>query len=366
MHETRLTPMPRSHATLYLAATGMITPVGADTVCTATAVRARLGAQRITEYRNKDLEPMILAQVPDAALPPLKASLDRLAGVSGRHRRLLQLAAPALQQVLSSYPNAGHPLALFLAGPETLPGCPTALNGAFVDHLMVQTGITLQRDNCRVLDTGRAGGVHVIELAFRYLEETQHDYVVVGGVESFRDRFVLGHLDTEDRVLSPSRKDAAVPGEAAGFLLLATQEGMARFGQTPLCTVSRPGWAREPGHLYSTEPYRGEGLANAWTQALDRIPGKTIRTVYSSMNGEHFWAKEHGVAMTRCHARLDENVVHEHPGDSLGDIGAAFGPVMVGLAAIGMQRRYINGPALVYGSCDQEHRAAVCVHSTDS
>lgn len=355
--------MSRSHTSLYLAATGMITPVGFDAISTAAAVRAEIGAHRLTDYRNKVLEPMIMALVPDAALPPLKESISRQAGVTGRHRRLLQLATPALQQALSTYPVASHPLALLLAGPETLPGCPTAIEDSFIDRLMVQTGIKLQRDNCRLMATGRAGGVHVIELAFRYLEETQNDYVVVGGVESYQDRFVLGYLDNEDRVLSPDQKDAAAPGEAAGFLLLATQQGMARLGQAPLCAVSRPGWSSEPGHLYSAAPYRGDGLAAAWTHALDQIPGKTIRTVYSSMNGEHFWAKEHGVAMTRCHSRLDENLAHEHPGDSMGDIGAAFGPVMIGLAATGMQRGYIKGPALVYGSSDQEHRAAVCVQA---
>ena len=67
--------MSRSHTSLYLAATGMITPVGFDAVSTAAAVRAGIGEHRLTDYRNKVLEPMIMALVPDAALPPQFAGL---------------------------------------------------------------------------------------------------------------------------------------------------------------------------------------------------------------------------------------------------------------------------------------------------
>lgn len=146
-------------------------------------------------------------------------------------------------------------------------------------------------------------------------------------------------------------------------MLLATEQGMDRLGQAPLCTLARPGWANEPGHRYSPEPYRGDGLAQAWAQALEPLPGAMIRTVYSSMNGEHFWAKEHGVAMTRCHHRLDDKVVHEHPGDCVGDLGAAVGPVMIGLAALGLREGKTRGPVLVYGSSDLAHRAAVCLQN---
>lgn len=77
------------------------------------------------------------------------------------------------------------------------------------------------------------------------------------------------------------------------------------------------------------------------------------------MNGENFWAKEYGVAFTRNGNALDENVNHEHPGDCIGDIGAAFVLVNIGIAATGLRKKYIEGPVLVYGSSDKAHRGAL-------
>jgi 3-oxoacyl-[acyl-carrier-protein] synthase-1 len=50
-----------------------------------------------------------------------------------------------------------------------------------------------------------------------------------------------------------------------------------------------------------------------------------------------------------------------HPAESFGDVGAASGPLMVGLAALGFGARYRQSPALVYASSDRGHRAAIVV-----
>ena len=47
-----------------------------------------------------------------------------------------------------------------------------------------------------------------------------------------------------------------------------------------------------------------------------------------------------------------------HPADCSGDSGAACGPIMAGLAALGIRDSYRRTPALVYGSSDRGARAA--------
>ena len=86
-------------------------------------------------------------------------------------------------------------------------------------------------------------------------------------------------------------------------------------------------------------------------------------SVYSSLNGESFWAKEWGVASLRFHSRFEKALRVEHPVECFGDPGAALGPLMVGLAAIGLTRGYRKGPCLVYCSSDREERAAVLVRA---
>jgi 3-oxoacyl-[acyl-carrier-protein] synthase-1 len=50
-----------------------------------------------------------------------------------------------------------------------------------------------------------------------------------------------------------------------------------------------------------------------------------------------------------------------HPADCCGDTGAAAGPLMTGLAALGLAGGYRRGPCLVYGSSDRGGRAALAV-----
>jgi 3-oxoacyl-[acyl-carrier-protein] synthase-1 len=50
-----------------------------------------------------------------------------------------------------------------------------------------------------------------------------------------------------------------------------------------------------------------------------------------------------------------------HPADCFGDTGAACGPIMTGLAALGIRGSYRRAPALVYGSSDRGARAAMMV-----
>jgi 3-oxoacyl-[acyl-carrier-protein] synthase-1 len=349
------------HDKLYLVDSHLITPVGDTALVTAAAVRAGYSAYADTEYANRDYQPMRMARVPEEALPPLKDELWRTNGLSARQRRLLQLMTPVLANAMASL-SGREPPALMLAAPETLPGCPAAVPPTFLDYLSLQTGVDLPRGNCRILATGRAGGLQAVELAFRYVEQAENDLVLIGGVDSYQDHYLLEKLDKEDRILARGIKDGFAPGEAAGVLLLATERGADQLGRTPLATLSRPGLASEPGHRYSAEPYRGEGLSEAIRLALGHHNGGSpIHTVYSSMNGESFWVKEHGVAMTRHHGALAANLVHAHPADCFGDLGAASGPAMIGIAAIEGQQGRRNGPALVYCASDQAPRAAVCV-----
>ncbi len=77
------------------------------------------------------------------------------------------------------------------------------------------------------------------------------------------------------------------------------------------------------------------------------------------MTGESHWAKEWGVAYLRAQSAFDDSHGFHHPADCFGDTGAASGPLMVGLAALGISGRYRRSPALAYGSSDHGTRAAV-------
>ena len=209
----------------------------------------------------------------------------------------------------------------------------------------------------------RAGGLHALQDALDLLVAGRHEAVLVGGVDTYCDPHILNFLDENDRVLAEGVMNGFCPGEGAGFVLLCSEKARAAYNLKPVAKVHRPGLALEPGHRYSKEPYRGDGLADAVRGALE-VGVPPIGTVLSSFNGEHFGTKEWGVAFLRNRDRFVDSPKTVYPADSFGDIGAAFAPVLMGLAARGMNKGYYKGPSLIWCSSERDQRGAVCVTST--
>jgi len=346
---------------VYVAGAGMITAVGETTGMTTAAVKAGIsGYQHVNEH-DRSAEPFKMALVPETTLPPLNKELEQI-GLAARQRRLLRLSVLAIQEALQTYP-ANKPLPLFLAGPETLPECAPALRGDFIHLLNTQTGISIDTTMSRMFATGRAGGFQAIDMAFRYFEATGNDYVLVGGIDTCLDLYLLATLDKDTRILTEDRQDGFVPGEASGFLLLMSESAQKRMSDVAFTAIYPPGLANEAGHRYSQEPYRGDGLSEAFRHAIANADVKTnrlsITSLYSSMNGEGLAAKEYGVAVTRNQSEFAENIQHNHPADCFGDIGAAFVPVLAGIIA--NHKRRPNQATLVYCSSDQQLRGAMVV-----
>lgn len=348
-------------AQVYLAGMGMITSVGGSALTTAAAVRARRKGMRTSEtFKNRACKPLTLATVPDAALPEFAGALQTHEDINLPIGRMLLMAHATLEDIQVLYPET-QPLPVMLAGPAAYTGQEVPFSHAFFDLLAEQTGIEFDWPNSRLLAMGRSGVLTGIDMAIKYLNLGTGNYVLVGGVDSYQDHDLLLQLDARDRIKTEDAKDSFIPGEAAGFLLLTNKpERAQRFGNFKI-GLTAPGLAEESGHLYSEQPYRGDGLAHAFQVALANAPGLTIQTIYSSMNGENHWTKELGVAQIRNSHAIAEDVKIEHPADCLGDTGAATGAVLIGLAALDLQKGWRKGPALVYCSSDHAPRAAVCV-----
>ncbi|HMW47392.1 MAG TPA: hypothetical protein PKD17_01090 [Cellvibrionaceae bacterium] len=333
-----------SHA--YIAATGMITPVGPNTAATHAAVAAGISAYADSNHYNKQSHPMRMALIPEDALPPLNPALNVL-GLSYRQQRLLRIAVPALLEAVSKQP-LNEPAALFLALPESIPGCDFKTDLNFIAALEIQSGVLLNKAASQIFTSGRAGGFEAIAAAMAYLSQNGNSVALVGGLDTYLDLLLLGILDQNNRILAEQITDGFAPGEAAGFLLVISDQAKKYLPFAPAGIIYPPGIALEPGHRYSDQPYRGEGLANAWSQAIENANIGPIDKIFSSLNGENIGAKEIGVALLRNkNAFAAENKI-EHPADCIGDIGAAFAPVLVGLACAS------NTATRVLHSCSSE------------
>lgn len=341
-----------------VSALGVVTAVGDSAKQTYTSVMAGINRYQQSEHINNQFEPIVMALLPDEVLPPLAPSIGDDKNITPRKARILQLADVALKQCLKSLPKNAVPVPLYFAGPETHPQMPLAVSDAFIGALKEQTGAPIDVISSRLFPHGRAAGIIALHAAMQELASGNSPYVLVGGADTFNDEDLLVQLMGEDRTLASGIMDGFAPGEGAAFLLLSaeTTAGPA------LAKLMPPGAAEEPGHRYSNEPYLGEGLSKALSMALENVD-EPVRTVYSSLNGENHGAKEWGVAYTR-----NTNAIHSefellHPADCFGDTGAAVGPILLALAAMGFQSGDLAEPALVWASSDGPKRSAVCVTS---
>lgn len=347
---------------LYIAGVGMITPVGFDTASTAAAVRAGVSAYQSTPYYLDEDDVVRMARVPKEALQD-SLNEDLLTDeYTARQRRLLRLATLALSQLQPVLPRQ-QALPLFIAGPEQIIDGDEPITQEFLKSLSQQTDVLLDLSLSRILATGRAGGLASIKLAFRYLADPAYQYVLVGGVDTFYDGRTLQILMENERLLVGGNMDGFIPGEGAAFLLLSNRPHLIGNKTKKTIHVYEPGLATESGCRGSNAPYRGDGLASAVTQALGNANGGGINVLYSSMNGEHFFAKEHGVALTRNRNGFEDNMQVEHPADCFGDLGAAFAPVMLGVSTTDLLETHISSPCMVCCSSDRGPRAAMVLHA---
>jgi 3-oxoacyl-[acyl-carrier-protein] synthase-1 len=347
-----------------IIAVGMVTPVGLAAAPTAAAVRSGIARLNESKVLGRDGEPLVMGLVKDEHLSPLAPSLEKHPALTSHAQRLLRLAAPALQEVLKPCLDPAA-VPVFLGLHEPWPELPAPVGADFLKHLEHQAQGAFAVSRSKVFCQGRASGLVALEHALQLLSsDRKTTFVVAGGVDSYLAPALLARLDRESRLPSGPITDGFIPGEGAAFLLLARPGEADRLGLDPVAGLAGVGLSEEKGHRYSSEPYLGEGLAGAFAQlfAQGEAPSP-IPCVYAGLNGESFWAKEWGVAYLRNAKRFVENVRIEHPIQNFGDPGAALGPLMVGLAAIGLQRGYREDPCLVWCSSDREARGAALVRA---
>src|SRR5262249_54165271 len=157
-------------------------------------------------------------------------------------------------------------------------------------------------------------GLMALQEALELLEERPGALALVGGVDTYLDAALLRSLEEQRRLMTGSNRDGFFPGEGAAFLLLGSPGTAARAQRAPLAEVLAVALGRERGHRESPQPYLGDGLAEAFRGLFASIPAGTPRVgcVYAGLNGEHFWAKEWGVAFTRSAERFAQDVEVEH------------------------------------------------------
>ena len=171
--------------------------------------------------------------------------------------RLLALAGHAAHEALlplAVLRDPVKPISVTLGLPETRPG-QSAVSKTIADRLAVALGDTGVVGRIETVDVGHAAGLVAMEAARRALAAGTEEFHLVGGVDSYLEPETLEWLEKCEQLHSAGPANNAwgfIPGEAAGFCLLASEAARARYKLPTLCRVISAAVARET-NLIKTE-----------------------------------------------------------------------------------------------------------------
>ena len=341
-----------------IGATHVLCSIGSGTDQVWASARASIGRIGSSHVMDRNFEPIQMGLVPEDALGTLVPEIESLP-LPSRARRILRLAAPSFRAVAK---DLDRPVAVFIGLPELTHDEAPWLKHV-PEYLKRLTGVMVDRERSVVVPRGRAAALMALELAMDMLRAGTTPPVIVGGVDSYLDLRLLGTLETERRILGRRVMDGFIPGEGAAFYVLSSATAADARANGNLVIVDAAASAMDAGHRYGEAPARGEGLADAVSQARQRMqqPPAPIATTFAGFNGESFDAKLWGVARLRHNDFFTPEMVIEHPADKFGDAGAAMGAILLALAAKSLETGTRSGPALVWAASDREARGCAVV-----
>ncbi|MGE0283221.1 MAG: beta-ketoacyl synthase N-terminal-like domain-containing protein [Rhizobiaceae bacterium] len=322
---------------LDILSAGMVTAVGLDAPSSCAAMRARLDGFQQSRFRAAG-DWLVGAPVP---LPRNWIG----------EKRLAHMAAAAICEGFDAVPEARNTAALILCvAEEDRPGNPAANPTRLAARIAGITGFDPPH-RTRIVAHGRPSGHVALDQARRLLADGTAPYVMICGVDSYLTSRTIAHYLAERRLLTPDNPNGFIPGEAAAAVL-CTRRGAG--GSLRLLGL---GLAREQAYIYNTAdlPFRADGMTSAYRAAFAEAGCRhsDIAIKIGDLPGESFWFKQTALAMQRTQREPSDVQPIWAIAASLGNIGAAVTPLMLGWALTAAQKGYSSRrPVLLEASAD--------------
>nr|WP_297350218.1 hypothetical protein [uncultured Caldimonas sp.] len=338
----------------HLLSFGACTPIGDTAAATLAAVRAGLCGFREHAFMTDSAgEPMRVA--------PVRRLVDQTQGVE----RYIAMLRPALDEALAVLPpTCKVPLALGL--PPERPGRPPDLVVQLQQRLAALYGDRLFP--MIPFELGHTAALHALLTACDGLRAGSIPVCLVAAVDSYLSAETLEWLDANEQLHGAGPLNNAwgfIPGEAAAAMLLVGTDVRTRSALPVLGEIVAVGTGRETRLIKTESVCIGEGLTQAFRQALQHLPpGSRIDNVFCDMNGEPYRADEYGFSALRMREHFRDATAFAAPADCWGDVGAAGAVLHVAMAVACCAKGHGQGPySLVWASSESGERAAAVIHA---
>jgi 3-oxoacyl-[acyl-carrier-protein] synthase-1 len=334
---------------LSISWAGMMTGVGLQWEASAAALRAGIDGFAETGFVDEAGEPVIGSAV--SGNEDLRGS-----------EKLLAMLSSAVDECLAAALGAGSeqiPLIVCVAEKDR-PGRPEDLDEEALEWIRSGLKRTFHPES-GVVARGRVSIAHALRRAERLVYESRVPYCIVAGTDGFLRGPTLSSYESAHRLKTPENSNGFIPGEGAAAVLVGPPKAGPRLDCLGI------GSGTEKATIESEEPLRADGLLQALREAL-KDSASTFDDVHyriTDLNGEQYAFKEASLAIARGVRKVKAEFELWHPAEGVGELGAAAGPCLLGIALAAARKRYSPGPGvLCHLGVDDGERAALVLRWT--
>jgi 3-oxoacyl-[acyl-carrier-protein] synthase-1 len=352
-----MAPSSNKNPSVYVISVGASTAIGRTVPSSAAAVRAGITAFAEHPFMvDSEGEPMIVARA------------CYLSDDTGGVERFLELALPAAREALAPLSKlAGRlpAIPMVIGLPSERPGLPDALDKQMEERFQNMIEKVCRVAGMEIIPSGHSAGLMALESGWRKIQNGGFEFCLIGGIDSYLEPETLEWLEECEQLHKSTNAWGFVPGEAAGFCLLSSQEVAERYDLSILSRVLTVATAREKNLIKTETVCIGQGLSEAVKQVLQALPSPSdkIDQTICDMNGETYRADEYAFTIARTSERFVDATDFLTPADCWGDVGAASGPLFGTLATAAGRKGYSKGPhTLLWTSSEGGDRSAALLH----
>ena len=338
---------------IHIVAVGARTPLGLDAESSFAAFQA--GISQIGEtpfFYDKHDEPVRIAL--DHTIRP---------ELWGPERKLL-LTRYAVEDVCSQidFEQLGiRELPVYVGLPEERPGWGRG-NIESLHRMLDEVELPIKFESIKVFPHGHAAGLMAMAAASSELSSQRDSLSLVLGVDSYMGFDTLKWLDENRQLANSYNRGAFYPGEGAGAVLVASRDALSRHRLNSVARIQKFGYSIESKKIKTDDLCLGEGLTQCVQMLIQDLqqPEEKIDGVICDINGERYRAEEWGFALLRMGQYFVDPTEYELPASCWGDVGAASGPLFIGIAATAGQKGWAKGQRyMIWNSSESGHRAGI-------
>jgi 3-oxoacyl-[acyl-carrier-protein] synthase-1 len=329
--------------------TGLVTSVGLSAPAACAAIRAGVANPTETLFIDSAGEWIMAHQV------PLERPWRGLA-------RLVEMGTLAIEECLAAVPREDWPripLLLCIAEAQR-PGRLAGLDAELFAQLQRRLNVEFAQGSL-IIAHGRVSVAIALREARDLIVNKGVPRALIAGVDSLLTAPTLRAYERDERLLTPANANGFMPGEGAGAILV----GPATQGPQLLCAGL--GFGTEPAPIDSEEPLRGDGLVRAIKAALGEAGCELHHLDFriTDLSGEQYYFKEAALALSRVLRARKSEFELWHPGEYVGETGAASGLASLVVAEAACRKDYARGPNILWHSAlDNGYRAAAVLQAS--